>query len=62
MEFEIKQKIDFEVEDLAGQAIDVVADFLSDCEPNYRKLDACQRYELLKAVFSRTFELLKEED
>ena len=61
MKFEIKQEIDFEVEDIASQAIDVVADFLSDCEPNYRKLDACQRYELLKAIFSRAFELLKED-
>lgn len=62
MEFEIKQKVDFEIGELANQALEIVDDYFSDYEPNYGELDDKQRDALLEAVFSRAIKFLKEED
>lgn len=61
MEFEIKYKVDFEVGELASQVLDQADDYLSEHEPNYDDLDGKQKDELLKAIFSRALEILKEE-
>ena len=62
MEFEIKQKVDFEIEELASRAIEIVDYNLSEYEPNYGELDDKQRNALLKAIFSRAIKILEEED
>lgn len=62
MEFEIKQTIDFNIERLARQALNVVDDDLSEYEPNYGELDDKQRDALLEAIFSRAIKILEEED
>lgn len=62
MEFEIKQKVDFEIGKLASWALNTVDDYFSDYEPNYGELDDKQRDALLEAVFSRAIKILKEED
>lgn len=62
MEFEIKQKVDFEIGELATQALEIVDDDFSEFEPNYGELDDNQRDALLEAVFSRAIKILKGED
>jgi hypothetical protein len=62
MEFEIKQIVNFEAGELANTALNVVDDYLSEYEPNYGELDDEQRNLLLKAIFSRAFEILEKED
>lgn len=62
MEFEIKQTVDFNIERLARQALDVVVDDLSEYELNYGELDDKQRDTLLEVIFSKALEILKEED
>lgn len=62
MEFEINQRIDFEVGELASAAFEVVEDYLYDNEPDYARLNDKQRDMLLKAIFTRAIEILKEEE
>jgi len=62
MRFEIKQIVNFEAGELANTALNVVDDYLSEYEPNYGELDDEQRNLLLKAIFSRAFEILEKED
>ena len=62
MEFEIKQKVDFEIGELASQVLEVVDDYFSEYEPNYGELDDKQRDALLEAIFSRAIKILEEED
>lgn len=62
MRFEIKRIINFEAGELASTALNVVDDYLSEYEPNYGELDDEQRNLLLKAIFSRAFEILEKED
>lgn len=61
MEFEIKEKISFEVGELASQVLEVADDYFYDHEQNYDRLDSKQKDALLKAIFSRALEILKEE-
>ena len=62
MEFEIKQKVEFEIEELATQALEIVDEDFSEYESNYGELDDKQRNALLKAIFSRAIKILEEED
>ena len=62
MEFEIKQKVEFEIEELATQALEIVDEDFSEYESNYGELDDKQRNVLLKAIFSRAIKILEEED
>ena len=62
MKFEIKREIDFEIEDFASRALKVVDEDFYCNFSDYEVLNNKQRNELLKAVFSRALEILKEED
>ena len=62
MKFEIKLEIDFEIGELASQVLEEADYYLAAREPNYEDLDDKQRDELLKAIFSKALEILKEED
>lgn len=61
MEFEIKQTVGFDVEELANIVIGEADEYLYH-EPNYEMLDKDQSNALLKAIFSKALENLEKED
>ena len=62
MEFEIKQTVHFEIGELASHVLEMADDSLTCNEPEYENLSDEQRDALLKAIFSKALEILKEED
>ena len=59
MEFEIKRKIDFDVEELASTILDVADSHLYDKESGYDELDDKQKDILLMAIFGKALEILE---